>query len=691
MGKYTLIITEKPDAANRIATALDIDGKAKKMFENNVPYYQAYRNGDIVVVPALGHLYTVATKEKAKRDYPVFDYNWVPRYLAGRGASKIRVWIKVISKLADEAESFVDACDFDIEGSIIGYCILKYACGNKETIAKRMKYSTLTKEELQESYSHLLQRLDFPLIEAGLIRHEVDWLYGINITRALTTAVKNSSGQYVTVSTGRVQGPTLKFLDDREKTIKTFAPVPFWTIKARIDINGTQCEAEYEKILQSKKEATSIASSCKVKKGQIETIAVKEFEQTSPLPFDIGSLQSEAYRIFKYTPMRTSNIAQHLYLSALISYPRTNSQKLPSSLGYQNILGKLGKASVYAKQVNELLSNSVLKPNEGEKLDPAHPAIYPTGNLPEKTLEPAEINIFDLIVRRFLAVFSESAIRQSVNVVVSISGNLFRLNWVKTLSEGWIRFYKPYAQIKDDVLPSLTEGQKIDVERVVSRENFTKPPARYNPRSLLLKMEKEGIGTKATRAATIQTLYDRKYIYGENGIVVSELGFEVIEILSKYCPSVISPELTRKLEEKMSEIQQGDETKQVVLQDAIKILKPVMLEFKEKESVIGEHLGQALKRSILAERVVGDCPKCSDGKLVILRSKKTRKRFVGCTNYFKNKCNLAFPLPQNGVTKPLGKPCKTCGYPTIYLLIKGKRPRKLCLDPNCPSKGAKNQ
>ena len=209
--------------------ALDEDGKAKKMFDRGVPYYQAYRNGEIIVIPALGHLYTVAGKEKANRDYPVFDYRWVPRYLAERGASKIRVWLKVIAKLAGDAGDFVDACDFDIEGSIIGYCILKYACGSKEENAKRMKYSTLTTEELQESYDHLLPHLDFALVEAGLTRHEVDWLYGINLSRALTTAAKNSSGQYATISTGRVQGPTLKFLEEREKTIKSFVPTPYWT------------------------------------------------------------------------------------------------------------------------------------------------------------------------------------------------------------------------------------------------------------------------------------------------------------------------------------------------------------------------------------------------------------------------------------------------------------------------------
>ncbi|HLN45772.1 MAG TPA: toprim domain-containing protein, partial [Candidatus Sulfotelmatobacter sp.] len=123
MDKYTLIVTEKPDAANRIAIALDENGKPKKSVNSGVPYYQAYRDGNIVVVPALGHLYTVTSKEKG---YPVFDYKWVPRYQAERGASHIRTWLKVIGQLARDAKNFVDACDFDVEGSIIGYTILKY-------------------------------------------------------------------------------------------------------------------------------------------------------------------------------------------------------------------------------------------------------------------------------------------------------------------------------------------------------------------------------------------------------------------------------------------------------------------------------------------------------------------------------------------------------------------------------------
>lgn len=688
MGNYTLVITEKPDAANRIATALDISGKPKKATVKGVPYYEAYNNGNILVVPALGHLYTIMSRQKGKRNYPVFDYEWVPLHVAERKASKIRLWLNGIAELAKNAENFIDACDFDIEGSIIGYCILKYACGSREQIAKRMKYSTLTKEELQESYSNLLEHLDFELVQAGLTRHEVDWLYGINLSRALTQAAKES-GQYATLSTGRVQGPTLKFLESREQSIQCFVPTPYWTINAKIEINGITFEVQYERALEVLAEAEHISKTCRTKEGKVENVTVNEHAEYPPVPFDLTTLQSEAYRIFKYTPMRTSSILQRLYLDALISYPRTSSQKLPQTIGYKNILSRLLKAPAYSKQASELLSKQKLIPNEGKKIDPAHPAIYPTGNLPNKPLGAPERDIFDLVVKRFLAVFGVPATLQSVNASVLIEDYRFNFNATRTLMEGWMKYYKPYIEPRNEALPPLVEGQMVNVKHVLLDNHFTKPPARYNPRSLLLKMEKEEIGTKATRAATIQTLQERKYIKGTDSFAVSDLGFEVIEVLSRYCPIVVSPEMTRKLEQEMDQIQHGKQTKQAVLQNTIATLKEVTAELKDKEQAIGKQLNRAIKEARLEERTVGFCPKCSDGQLVVLHSKKTGKRFVGCTNYFNGKCNMAFPLPQTGLVKPLRTNCKTCGSPIIAVYGKGRKPWKLCINPKCPSKGGK--
>jgi DNA topoisomerase-1 len=173
--------------------------------------------------------------------------------------------------------------------------------------------------------------------------------------------------------------------------------------------------------------------------------------------------------------------------------------------------------------------------------------------------------------------------------------------------------------------------------------------------------------------------------------VVTDLGFEVVDVLKKYCPTVVSIELTRKLEERMNEIQQGKETRENVLQNTVEILKPVTAKLKENEQVIGARLSQALMKAKLEERIIGACPTCQSGKLVILRSRKTGKRFIGCTNYFEGTCRTAFPLPQRGLVKPSGKPCRGCGWTTVRVWMKGKRPWNLCFNPKCPLKksGAK--
>jgi DNA topoisomerase-1 len=686
MEKYTLIITEKPDAAQRIASALDSQGKAKKKEENGVPYFVAKRDREIIVVPALGHLYTVGEERSGRNYYPVFTFKWVPRYVAERGAKRIRTWLETISNLASNADTFIDACDYDIEGSIIGYCILKYACGSKEDISKRMKYSTLTKEELQKSFNELLPRLDFALIEAGRTRHEVDWLYGVNLTRALTIAAKDWSGKYATLSTGRVQGPTLRFLVAREKAIRCFVPTPYWSIKAEMEIDGPVFEAEFEKkIIETKREADAILDACRGKDGEIEKVEVKKFQQMPPTPFDLGALQSEAYSLFGYTPLRTLNIAQRLYLDALISYPRTSSQKLPPAINYEEILKNLNRASEYRKLTAELLAVKELKPNEGKREDPAHPAIYPTGNLPERVLDEPERKIWDLVVRRFMAVFGEPALRQSLKACVNVNGVRFYIRGRQTLKEGWLHFYEPYVKAEEVVLPPITEGQKVKVKKIILEDKFTKPPPRYNPGSLLKKMEEAEIGTKATRAGIIQTLYDRKYVRDER-IVVTDLGFEVVELLKKYCPSVVSIKLTRDLEEKMNKIQLNSEKRENVLLTAVEILKPVVEELKIQEKVIGEQLSNAIKQAKLEERTIGTCPVCKTGKLMTLYSRKTGKRFIGCTNYFKNSCKAAFPLPQRGTVRPLGRNCRGCGWPVVQVRIKGNRPWTLCFNPQCPLK-----
>jgi DNA topoisomerase-1 len=689
-GKNVLILCEKPSAAERVAMALDEEGKPQKKEVDRVPHYEANRDERrLIVVPALGHLYTVAPKVKDRNVFPVFDFEWVPKYEAERDAQKTRTWIKVISKLSEEAEEYVLATDYDVEGATLGYTILKYACGDKEKEAKRMKFSTLTVEELRESFGNLSGHIEFPTVEAGMCRHFLDAMYGINLSRAMTVAAKSWSGRYAVLSTGRVQGPTLKFLVDREKKVNSFVPVPYWSVKARVELGEVIYEVDYERdVIGSRDEAKAAVNECRGKKGKITGIEVRKFHQNPPVPFDLGALQGEAYSLFKHTPRRTADIAERLYLEALISYPRTSSQKLPLTINYRAILESLSRESKYRRLTDELLSRENLVPKEGKKRDPAHPAIYPTGNLPERKIGGPERRLWDLVVRRFMAVFGKPALKQSMKVSITVNGHSFYLRGRHVLKEGWMVFYKPFIRTDEVVLPPLEEGQEVEIKEIMCEDRFTKPPPRYNPSSLLKRMEDVGVGTKATRAGIIDTLYDRGYVSGERA-TVSELGLDVINVLNRYCPEVISVDFTRELEESMEEIQNGNEKMENVLDKAVDRLKPVLEELKKHQKSVGQELSEAVRKARMQQRVVGDCPVCGTGKLMILYSRRTGKRFIGCTSFFKGLCKASFPLPQKGTVKPARRSCRTCGWPMIRFKMKGKRPWTFCVNTGCPSKEGK--
>jgi len=270
----TLVICEKPTAARRIAQALDEGAAPQSFTERGVPYFVARMDGeDFIVVSALGHLFTVA-QEGAGWTYPVFSMRWVPTHEADKRFSRTKNFIDVIGRLASGVGGYVSACDYDMEGSLIAYMILLHICGKESlSLSRRIRYSTLTDKDLERAWEEMSDHLDFQLIKAGKARHEVDWLFGINMTRALTLSVKNATGFYRILSIGRVQGPTLKLIRDREVEIKSFVPTPFWVIKVDTMIVGRTYPLEYGKPrLETREEAEGVMSSCKGKNGVVKAI-----------------------------------------------------------------------------------------------------------------------------------------------------------------------------------------------------------------------------------------------------------------------------------------------------------------------------------------------------------------------------------------------------------------------------------
>lgn len=668
---YTLVVCEKPDAARRIAQAL---GDAKETRTGGISVFDVEFSGKkYKVCSASGHLYGLTDRTRNRSVYPVLDLEWAP--IEKDRAARL---ISTIASLAKDADSYVHACDYDQEGEVIGHSILQYACGNKYAKAMRAKFSTLTDDEVREAFA-MLAPPSSGLAEAGRSRHALDFIYGVNLSRALAQSFKASNKGWRNLSIGRVQGPTLAFVADREHEIRLHVPDPYWTLGADFDKDNAVIHARYEKPkIEKLTEAQAVVSACTGKDGIASSVDRKKMTLRPPTPFNTGDLQREAYRLFRLAPGYTLAIAEKLYLRALISYPRTSSQKLPRSINYEKILG--GLKSMYGQQVSMLLSKGSLVPNEGPMTDPAHPAIYPTGVAPR--LSGLEFKVYDLIAKRFLATFGDPAVTERTDVSINVNGHAFLAEGRTAVYDGWMALYRPYVNIEQSALPPLQKGDVLANRQIVMEEKFTQPPWRYSQASLLAKMEDERIGTKATRAETIATLFKRNYIAAKKrGIEATDLGFAVIESMREHVPAIVSTSLTRSMEEQLEKVEQGSQDPADVIDYAVDKLIESLAAFREQSPAIGKEIGGAAVQSDAV--VLGPCPVCKRGQLRMIKSWTTKKRFVRCSNYATD-CKTSAPLPQRGAIR-VSKACK-CGWPVISVAFGHGKKWNTCINMQCPYK-----
>lgn len=674
---YELIITEKPAAANKVANAL-ADGKAIKKNEKGVPYYQiTHGKKDIVVSCAVGHLYGLTQKSK-KREIPMFDIEWKPSYETSKTARFSKKYLGVIKKLCKDAKDVTVATDYDVEGEVIGLNIIRYACKRKD--ARRMKFSTLTKPDLVKAYEKVSKSLDWGQANAGETRHKLDWFYGINTSRALMRAIKKA-GMFKLMSTGRVQGPALKLIVEREKEINAFKPVPYWQVELDGKVKKDKIIAWHEKDkFWKKEEAQKILKNTKGKEGVVDKVERNRIKQKPPHPFDLTSLQVESHKCLHISPKETLSLAQELYTGGYISYPRTSSQQLPTGIGFKKIITTLSKQTDYNKECSFLLKKSSLKPNNGKKKDPAHPAIYPTGISP-RGLKPRESKVYDLVVRRFLATFGDDAVRETMKIFIDVNKEIFISKGTRTVEKGWHELYGKYTMLKEEELPNVAKAEVVNVDKILMHDKETQPPKRYTESSIIKELERRGLGTKATRASIIDTLFQRGYVEGKP-IKATELGVKTTDTLSKYSPTIVDEELTRHFEEEMEEIQQGKKKVDSVIDKAKKAVIKIVDEFKKNEINIGKELMEAQIETRDEMSYVGKCPVCKDGELHIRKGKFGR--FIACNKY--PDCKTTFSLPKGGLIKGAKKVCEKCGYPLILVIKKGKQPQEICFNQNCPSK-----
>lgn len=669
---HELIITEKPQAANKIAVALDDKSRPKQLNYNKVPYYEISRKGKkIIVACAVGHLFTL-TQDSTGALVPTFEISWKPNYLV-RKADFTKRYYDTLLKLVKEAGSITIATDFDIEGEVIGMNVMRYIGNQKD--AQRMKFSTLTPKELNEAYDKKMDTISWGQAIAGETRHYLDWYYGINLSRALMNAIK-TTGRFKIMSIGRVQGPALNIIVKKEREIAEFKSTLYWQVFITIDDNKHKVELKYIKDIIDKKELNKFENL--VGKKAIATTEKSQEKIAPPVPFNLTTLQTEAYKFHGINPSRTLQAAQSLYLAGLISYPRTSSQKLPDSIDYKSILKNLARAY----NVTHLIKKD--KPIEGKKTDPAHPSIYPTGN--SQILSGDEEKIYNLIVKRFLALFCEDAIVNNKTITAKIKEKedlIFNVKGASIEKRNWMDIY-PY-KLKENEIPDINGETKVIDSHIDEKE--TQPPKRYSPASIISQLEKKNLGTKATRSSIVETLFDRGYVKGQS-IEATPLGISLINTMEKYSPIIIDEELTRDFEKEMNSIEKASkglqEKENQVLEKAQKTISQIAKQFKENENKIGNELLNAnieLQEQQKTENTLIKCPKCNKGNLFINYSKKNRRQFIACDAY--PNCTNTYSLPPNGMIKKTDGICEECGYPKLMRLTKGKKPWIFCFNPFC--------
>jgi DNA topoisomerase-3 len=640
----TLVIAEKPSVAR------DIVGALPGSFDEHKNFYES---DDYVVTFAVGHLlelsdpedYDPAWKSWKLDNLPIIPTEFKVRPRDKKSATQLNLIHKLLKRT--DVERVVNACDAGREGELIFTHI--YETSDVDKPVDRLWINSMTKAAIRDGFEQLRPSTQLePLRDAARSRSEADWLVGMNATRAATTRRGWGAG---VVSLGRVQTPTLAMMVKREREIQAFTPEPYWLVHATFDprYNGLWFEGE-ENRLKDGKRADEIVGKVKGKTGTVESVERKEQSERAPLLYDLTSLQRDANRRFGFSARRTLSAAQSLYEGKkAITYPRTNSRWLSGDLVPQlkptaETLLPIPDYAGGARYVLGLDQLPLQRVVNDAKVDDHH-AIIPTDIAHDtSSFTPDERRIFDLVARRFLAVFHPPARYARTTVVTEVEGERFRTRGKVTLEAGWRGVYgvEPTDTSKQDEdvegegeLPELQQGQQVKCAEAESEAKETKPPPRYTEATLLSAMEtagklvdevdlreamkERGLGTPATRAEIIETLIRREYIErAGKDLQPTPKGMSVITMLEEH--PITSAELTGDWEKQLNDIEHGTGDR-----------SEFMGGIADFARVTVEQIASLPDEKIKVERVeLGPCPKCGaeTGEII-----KENSRAYGCTSW----------------------------------------------------------
>ncbi|MDD9272205.1 DNA topoisomerase III [Paenibacillus sp. GCM10023248] len=619
----TLVLTEKPSVAKEIARVLGCTQKQKHHYEG--PKY--------VVTWALGHLVTLAEPDDYDAKYKTWNLEDLP-ILPERMKLKVLKetshqyrGIEQLSRRGDLAELII-ATDAGREGELVARWIMELIRWKKPF--KRLWISSQTDQAIRDGFAQLKPGTDYNrLYQAAVCRSEADWLIGLNVTRALTSKFGAS------LSAGRVQTPTLAMMIDREKEIRDFRSVDYWSIEA--DLGSFRAVWRDPKTgdtrIFDRERADGLKAKLQGQSGRIVSIAKTEKQIPHPLAYDLTELQRDANRKFGFSAKQTSNVLQRLYEQyKIVTYPRTDSRYLTSDMA-PTLAGRIKGAAIgpYAPLAAPLLRKplAITKRIVDDSKVSDHHAIIPTGEpVALASLSADERRLYDLIVRRFLSLFYGPCRYDETKLTVEVAGEKLHASGKVVKDGGWKEVYgasdfsdpdRDETDSDDDpsqLLPQAKEQDAVTVKQARQLNRQTKPPGRYTEASLLAQMEKWGLGTPATRADIIEKLVSSDTIERQGSqLIPTGKGKQLIELASE---ELRSPELTAKWEQELERIAKGKGSMEQFLSGIRKKTVELVSEVKKSDAAYKPHNLTGSK-----------CPDCGE---FLQEVKGKRGRYLVCSS-----------------------------------------------------------
>lgn len=667
----TLVVTEKFNTALRIAIVLS-DGRMQRTRLRGTPVFRFDRpDGAYAVVGLRGHI--------VELDYPEELASWslasLPKLLETTPEKRVTEpgIVGALQEIVREFDRVIIATDFDREGELIGQEALELLQKIHADIeVKRSRYSALTRDEIERSFSQLAE-LDRALAEAAEARQEIDLVWGALLTRYLSLTAGTQGRGFLSV--GRVQTPTLALLVERDQAIKEFEPKPFWELFARGTKDGEPFVFRHAHGLwEEKAEAEAVYARVRdAREGTVLEYAEEATRRRPPVPFSTTLFVAEATRM-GLGAARVMRIAEDLYTQGLISYPRTDNTVYPRGLGLKNLAEKFLETP-FKESAELVLAQPTFRATRGRTETTDHPPIYPTAAIVPKKLKPEAAQVYELVVRRFLATLGPDALGFSRTVAVDIRGERFEGKGHRITDPGWYRIYL-YSQPEETSMPPLAVGERLPLASVDLQEDRTKPPRRYTQGSLIQEMERLGLGTKSTRHDVLQKLFDRHYVSARQ-LEPTSTGIAVTEALRAHAPLITRPEMTHRLEEEMELVAESKKPKSEVLSDSREMLR----EAYELLAANSEGVKRTLTGALDAQHFVGPCARCG-GALRLGRSPRGA-RWVQCSNNPAS-CAASYPLPAAGFVEPAPEfLCGTCKVPRVKITFRSQRPDLYCINPEC--------